>query len=191
MIEGRYFVETGTLPELSVQQLIDSTGLEDGCKGGNLSIALDVAAQSDGIVEWKVYPYYSSQQRSDSCKSLPKNVPRWKVSGHRLILRDEDHILEILMEHGPIGIALDGSHLKKALRWDVTDEKVAVSIPTPRRGWAINHAVLLVGAGNTKKGTPSVRKWVRENVPLRLDCCLIPFLFFSFYVPLELLVNQE
>ena len=68
-MEGRHFIATGKLLDLSEQQLLDCSGKEGnkGCKGGMFEWAMDYAA-GKALETEEDYPYTAKSSGLFKCK---------------------------------------------------------------------------------------------------------------------------
>jgi len=135
-IEAAWFIKTGEIVKLSEQQLIDCNRNKDndGCDGGNMANAFKFVQNNGGISLSSRYPYKGND--TYKCKYVSPDI---EVVDHVLLdPGDEDLLLEKLIEHGPIAVAIDASlktfqTYKSGIYYD------------PECTFHVNHAVLLVG----------------------------------------------
>ncbi|XP_044216216.1 cathepsin K-like [Thunnus albacares] len=150
-LEGQLAKKTGKLLDLSPQNLVDCVTERGGCKGGNMSNAFKYVRDNGGMNSEKDYPYieenqpcsYNASAIAAQCKGFEK-VPEG----------DECALAEALYEVGPLSVAIASSQkefmfYKSGVYYDPKCDKDN-----------INHAVLLVGYGETRKG---LKYWIVKN----------------------------
>ena len=108
-LEGQYFKKTGKLLAFSEQELVDCDDNGDqGCNGGFMDTAFEWL-ESNGLETEKDYPY---KARGQACKKdEAKYVSDLKVTGFQDIDQNEDEIKRVLVENGPLSIAVDADDL--------------------------------------------------------------------------------
>ncbi|XP_046875287.1 cathepsin S-like [Hypomesus transpacificus] len=139
-LEGQLKKTTGTLVNLSPQNLVDCSGTYGnyGCNGGFMTNAFKYVVKNQGIASEAAYPYvgkeggckYETEHRAANCTGyefLPKG--------------DEEALKEGLAVIGPISAAIDGSRPKF-----VFYHQGIYNDRTCKR--KVNHAVLVVGYGS-------------------------------------------
>jgi len=144
MVEGFGFTTTGTLHDLSEQQLVDCAGAygNQGCNGGWHDKAVDYLSTSGGACAQKDYPYKARNQPCQkTCKPVIK--PNASVKG------TTEAALAAAIEKGTVGVAVDASGGFQSYHSGV------FSGPC---GTQLNHAILAVGYSST----PS-KYWIVKN----------------------------
>lgn len=145
-------METGTLPVLSEQVLVDCSNNDNhGCNGGLQDRAWEwMITENNGT--WpneSDYPYLSGgsgqgyacdPQKRHGSSSGPI------VVSHQGLPDDEDQIAAWLQEYGPIAIAVDASNGWQQYTGGVVTDGCACT--------SIDHAVLLVGYGTDSNSGP-------------------------------------
>jgi cathepsin F len=152
-IEGQFALKTHNLGFFSPQQLVDCDheGEDAGCNGGLMDSAFQYIQKTKGLESETDYQYEGKNGacRYDESKALAK------VKGYRFApSQNEDEIAAMLVQTGPLAIALDATPLQFYFG----------GIYKPWFSWsckknANNHAVLLVGYG-VEKG---VKYWIVKN----------------------------
>jgi C1A family cysteine protease len=135
-IEAAWYFATGEIVKLSEQQLIDCNRNKDneGCEGGNMANAFEFVQKNGGISLSSRYPYKGND--TFRCRYVSPDV---NIVGYELLdPGDEDLLLEMLVERGPIAVAVDASlqtfqSYKSGVYYD------------ERCSDNVNHAMLLVG----------------------------------------------
>jgi len=129
-VEGFTKIKTGTLPNLSEQQLVDCdrTGGCQGCSGGLPSAALKWIAQKGGLCAQSAYPYTA---RDGSCKQCSPIAKISSSQGGR-----GEPSLQSALDKVPVSIAVDASGGFQSYKSGV------FSGPC---GTQLNHAILAVG----------------------------------------------
>ncbi|CAG5125468.1 unnamed protein product [Candidula unifasciata] len=95
-----------SVPQLSVQQLIDCDHGNNGCKGGDICEAAKWS-NVNGVVNETLYPL---TDRTETCKTVSP-VPRVFVKDYfcNSYRGEETEMLKLLAEHGPIAVAADAT----------------------------------------------------------------------------------
>ncbi|XP_036449128.1 cathepsin L1-like isoform X1 [Colossoma macropomum] len=143
-LEGQMFKKTKKLVRLSEQQLVDCSQRygNHGCQGGLMDKAFKYIKSSGGLETAYTYPYQAKEGR---CKF--KNQRAWaKCSGYRKVPCKERALRNAVATIGPISVAIDASrHSFQLYKSGVYNEPACSSTK-------INHAVLVVGYGTTRRG---------------------------------------
>jgi C1A family cysteine protease len=144
MVEGWSAVTSGTLHNLSEQQLVDCAGSygNQGCNGGWHDKAVDYLSTSGGSCAQADYPYTA---RGGVCKKTckPVVVPKKSQMG------TSESALSTAIERWPVGVAVDASGGFQSYHSGVF---------TGPCGTQLNHAILAVGY----KSSPS-KYWIVKN----------------------------
>lgn len=129
VIENR----TQAVNPLSIQEVIDCDEENKGCEGGDICQAATWLT-SNGIVLAKNYPF---AYKTGTCKKVPATASKVKITDFKCnrFIGNENKILEILANHGPVMAAVDAStwhnYVGGIIRFHCSDD--------------INHAVQIVG----------------------------------------------
>jgi len=142
-LEGQVFKKTGTLPDLSEQNLVDCSKSygNQGCHGGWMDWAFKYIRDNKGIDSEKGYPYYARElgycyynaQYNTATDSGFVDIP----SG------DENALKQAVATIGPISVAIDAtrpsfSSYRTGVYYDPTCGNTLANL---------DHAVLVVGYG--------------------------------------------
>lgn len=114
-IESGLFMATGTLEDLSEQQIISCDKTDGGCNGGDLPTAFEYVMQAGGIDTMSDYPDTSSSSgRTGTCKSFQKKV---KVTGYKYAIppcdsgscteQQESDLMAALNTYGPLSVCVN------------------------------------------------------------------------------------
>ena len=136
-LEGLYFKKNGKSITLSEQQLVDCDRNDGGCNGGWMDKAFEWVQQNGGIESDKDYAYHG---RDESCRFDASKVAL-QITGFKDISQNEDEIARVLMENGPISVALNANPLQFYSKGIISKTARECS---PR---GLNHGVALVGFG--------------------------------------------
>merc|ERR1711970_314324 len=147
MIESYAAIATGTLPNLSTQQVTScapntlNCGGTGGCYGSIPQLGYSYI-QLFGHVTEKDYPYKSgSSGQTGSCGyDISDTPPVVGLSGYDTMTNDQDAVMEHLANVGPMAVAVAAS------RWGSYRSGVFTGCSFDAN-IAINHAVVLVGYG--------------------------------------------
>jgi len=142
-LEGAWAIATGTLPNISEQELVSCDNSQSqGCSGGWPELCFDfVKANGDsGIDTQASYPYTSGGGSTGTCKDDLvhdlKDVAA-TCSGKEGVQKDEKSLQEACQNHGPISIAIAANSNFQSYTGGVFDDSTCHG--------QLNHAVLLVG----------------------------------------------
>jgi len=89
---------------LSEQELVDCDKTDSGCQGGLMDNAFAFLKQN-GVDTDADYKYTG---RDGACQAK-KFTPKVKVTGFKDISTNEDEIARVLVENGPLSVAVDAS----------------------------------------------------------------------------------
>jgi len=138
-LEGLFAIKTKNLINLSEQQLVDCDKDQDqGCNGGLMENALQYV-EKNGLALSADYKYTA---RDGSCKaSKVKSVI--SVKGHHFSPdQDEENIKKMLVETGPLSIAINADPLQ-FYNGGIIDADASECDPQ-----GLNHGVAIVGYGS-------------------------------------------
>lgn len=150
-LEGQLARQTGTLEDLSPQNLVDCVKENSGCGGGYMTNAFQYVADNSGIDSEAAYPYMGVEQQ---CRYNSSEVAA-QCKGYKEVPVGNEHALAVaLYKVGPISVGIDASQsgfqfYSKGVYYDPECNKDD-----------INHAVLAVGYGVTGKGK---KYWIVKN----------------------------
>jgi C1A family cysteine protease len=114
-IESGLFMTTGTLEELSEQQIISCDKVDGGCDGGDLPTAFEYVEKAGGIDTESDYPDSSaSSGNTGRCKSFKKKV---QVTGYKYAIppcdsgacknQKESDMMAALNTYGPLSVCVN------------------------------------------------------------------------------------
>ncbi|XP_018415214.1 PREDICTED: cathepsin O [Nanorana parkeri] len=135
-VESAYAIKGQPLMELSVQQVIDCSYMDNGCNGGSTLSALKWLYQSQSkLVRSSVYPFKS---RTGSCHYFPATEFGVSIKGYKAYELSglEDEMMRVLIHNGPLAVIVD------ALSWQ---DYLGGIIQHHCSSGHSNHAVLVVG----------------------------------------------
>ena len=151
-IEGQHFLKTHQLISLSEKDLIDCSGSygNDGCNGGDASIAFNFTRYNGGIDTEASYPYKAA---NGDCHFLANSTGA-NVTGYvKIPSGNESSLLEAVTSVGLISVSIDASHDSFHLYSSGVYYEPLCSTSM------LDHAVLVVGYG-TESGTDY---WLVKN----------------------------
>lgn len=138
-IEGAYQISSGTLLNLSEEDLVQCDTTDSGCNGGLMDNAF-TWVETNGIASLSSYPYTSSGGTTGSCDSAAKNSPAVYVSGYTDVTAYDEDALKSAVAQQPVSVAIEAD--KSAFQFyssGVLDSTAC--------GTSLDHGVLLVGYG--------------------------------------------
>jgi len=138
-MEGTWKQQTGSLVSLSEQELISCATEADGCSGGMMNEAYQFVISNNGISTETQYPYQSGLTQSDGMCQLPSSSPV-TITGWTMIKSTTAADLQAaLKSEGPIAVGINANQMQFY--------SSGIDVCTSQD--PINHAVLLVGYGNS------------------------------------------
>nr|DBA29038.1 TPA: hypothetical protein GDO54_009308 [Pyxicephalus adspersus] len=149
-VESAYAIKGHPLTELSVQQVIDCSYMDNGCNGGSTASALRWLLQSQTkLVRSSVYPYKS---HTGSCHYFPSTEFGVSIKGYKAydLSGSEAVMMKLLIHYGPLAVIVD------ALSWQYY---LGGIIQHHCSSGHSNHAVLVVGYD--KSG--DIPYWIVKN----------------------------
>jgi C1A family cysteine protease len=157
-LEGSYFLKYNKLVKFSEQELVDCVWPYGsiGCNGGEDWRAYSWIMSNGGLATADSYgPYLMAD---DFCRATSSSVNRQlKLSGYvNVSINDETALMDALVNHGPISVAIDASHSSLSFYSSgVYYEPECKNGPND-----LDHAVLLVGYGTDATGGDY---WIIKN----------------------------
>jgi len=138
-VEGAYFLATGTLLELSMQEIVDCDDLDGGCQGGEMQQTFKWIKSNGGLCLLSDYPYVSGttaeeQKVCSTCPLVPGTAPEsWTT-----VRRNSMEGLKEAVARGPVSVAVGASRAWMFYESGVFDGACEEEL---------NHGVLCVGYG--------------------------------------------
>ncbi|KAK9514360.1 hypothetical protein VZT92_027833 [Zoarces viviparus] len=150
-LEGQMAKTTGTLLDLSPQNLVDCVKENDGCGGGYMTNAFKYVQDNGGIDSEEAYPYVGEDQ---PCRYNSSGMAAQCKGFKEITVGDEQALARALCKVGPISVGIDASlgtfqFYQRGIYYDRNCNKDD-----------INHAVLAVGFGVNTKGK---KFWIVKN----------------------------
>jgi len=141
-IESYYYLSTGNLVSLSVEQIVscDTAGQDQGCGGGYPSGAYTYVEGAGGIEPWSDYPYNAESGNAGPCTINGTTVPNpvTTVTGYSTISGESGLYQQLSSSSGgPVSVCVD------ATTWQTYTGGVITSCPS-----SIDHCVQAVGYAN-------------------------------------------
>lgn len=135
-VEGIVAIKTGTLYNISEQQLIDCSQRQgnNGCEGGLMDNAFNFIIQNDGLCSEDDYPFVGYDERCKQCQ----NVVSIKSFGD--ITQNDEKALKRAVAQQPVSVAIQAN---------LTSFQLYKSgiYSDPECGDGLDHGVLVVGYG--------------------------------------------
>jgi len=154
-LEGRYFINKGTLKSFSEQELVscDTTGANNGCNGGWMDDAFTWVQKKGGITTEDAYPYTSGTTgKTGSCVTTGYSpVSGSAPNGFTDVKTHDVNALMTAVAKQPVSIAIQANQ--------PAFQHYSGGVLTGSCGQNLDHGVLLVGYG-TESGSDY---WLVKN----------------------------
>lgn len=138
-VESAVALKSGTLYNLSEQQLVDCDDTDYGCSGGWMDNAFSWINQNNGLCSDEDYPYVSGNSgMSDKCLTTCKTEPNTKVLSHVDIPISDLALMQVLSQQ-PVSVALEAD--QSGFQF------YSSGVFTGECGTLLDHGVGLVGYG--------------------------------------------
>jgi len=139
-LEGAVCAKTGTLPNLSEQQLVDCADKQgnQGCSGGEMDAAFQFVIDNNGLCSEADYPYLGVNGNCTVC------TPAVKIHGFQDVPKeDENALMAAVAKFGPVAVAIEADQMGfQFYNGGVFDGACGANL---------DHGVLLVGYGHDEK----------------------------------------
>ena len=147
-IEGQYFKLKGELKEFSEQFLVDCDTIDMACQGGLMMNTFEFISQNGGFMYLEDYEYKGVKRKceADPAKYVDAKVVKgiqYGTGSDTWREVDEEELKKILVEVGPLAVALNASSLSSYVK--------GVFDPTSCSVYGMNHAVTMVGYGHDEE----------------------------------------
>ncbi|XP_056633760.1 cathepsin L-like isoform X1 [Diorhabda sublineata] len=154
-LEGHHFRKTGSLVEVSPQNLIDCTQPygNNGCSGGLMDPAFEYVRDNNGVDSEPSYPF---EQKNGECRFKRENVVATCTGFVDIGENDEKGIEIALATLGPVTAAIDASQET----FQFYSEGIYDDPKCGNKPEQMNHAVLIVGYGQEADGR---KYWLVKN----------------------------
>lgn len=149
-IEAQHFIATRKLVSLSEQQIVDCSQSfgNHGCKGGSMERAFRSVIKVGGIEKESFYEYIARDTQKCMFHSSHSGA---KIEDYEQIDSNEAALQQAVAFKGPVSVAI---HVSPQL------EKYESGVFSGDCSGSVNHAVLVVGYGETKCGK---EYWLVKN----------------------------
>lgn len=148
-IEGQYAIKNGELLTFSEQELVDCDSNDAGCGGGWMDRAFEYLQQNGGLETDADYAYTAT---GGSCQ-FDESKAKVQIAGFKDIGQNEDEIARVLVENGPLSIAVNANPFM-FYSGGILRPTTSSCDPT-----GLNHGVTLVGFGEEN----GVKFWIIRN----------------------------
>jgi KDEL-tailed cysteine endopeptidase len=150
--EGAWAIKTGTLVDLSEEQLVEcATGMQygsHGCNGGQMEGAFKYLIQNGQCAD-SAYPYTSGNGKSGSCKSC---TPVAHFSSCSDVKPNDQISLKGAVSQQPVAVAIEAdTRYFQSYSGGIMD--------SPSCGTSLDHGVLIVGYGEEN----GAKYWILKN----------------------------
>jgi len=146
-VESAMAIKSGILTKLSEQQIVSCSTIKNGgpnmgVNGGQISLTFDWIGKTNGLCTEESYPYVSGTTRqTETCKTTCSKVASSDVQGVIDIKSNSDSDMMTAISKQPVSIAIEAD--------ESTFQLYKSGVFTGKCGTSLDHAVALVGYGNT------------------------------------------
>ncbi|KAL8460650.1 hypothetical protein ACS0TY_032244 [Phlomoides rotata] len=147
-VESITMIKSGTLYNLSVQEILDCSSACDGCTGGLLTNAFDFIKQK-GLTTESNYP---SNEKMGTCDVKKEAEPVAKISSYGYVPADDEEALMVAVAGQPVAVSVDAS--------GAGFQFYKSGVFTGECGTDLDHGVTVVGYG-TENG--KLKYWIVKN----------------------------
>lgn len=154
-VEGAYQIQTGTLLELSMQEVVDCDDLDGGCQGGEMQQTFKWVQENGGLCLLTDYPYVSgeTQDKEAVCRACPVVVGTAPESW-TMVRRNSLPALQAAVAQQPVSVAVGASRAWMFYESGVFDGQCEKEL---------NHGVLCVGYGQQEAEEGGEEWWKVKN----------------------------
>merc|ERR1719242_608136 len=140
-LEGRTQIATGTLPDLSEQELVDCAGSDgnQGCNGGLMDYAFKYVEEQGGLCSENDYPYAGRKHLFCSYYRKKCSKRSGAISGFTDVAHKESDQLKAAVCKGPVSVAIEADQS--------SFQHYGGGVLTKACGAQLDHGVLAVGYG--------------------------------------------
>lgn len=147
-IESALKINNGQLLDLSEQQLVDCDKSNYGCNGGIMDNAFNYIIENRGVAAESSYPF---QESDGICNQQQATNTAAQITSYKDVTANDEKELKIAVHQQPVSIAISvGEEFKN----------YGGGIFSGNCGDQLNHAVTLVGYGQSEEGT---KYWLIKN----------------------------
>ncbi|WIA34990.1 hypothetical protein OEZ86_013270 [Tetradesmus obliquus] len=161
-MQGAWHAATGQSLSLSEQQLVDCSWEygNNGCQGGEMEPAIQYVADAGGAAAEEDYQYRGQNMFCGSNATRPNFTPVAAFKGFAHVKkRDELALMWAVARHGPVAVSLDASQPD----FKFYSEGVYSAPQCLTKKGELDHAVLVVGYGEERRGRKVVPYWLIKN----------------------------
>lgn len=140
-MECQYAIKNGKLNSLSEQQLVDCAGSRygcAGCNGGQMTGAMQYAADEGGLCLESAYKYTA---RDGTCKASSCGTKYDHNKGYKAVTKHSSSALETATAEGCVSIGIEADQ--------TAFQHYSSGVLTGTCGTRIDHGVLVVGYGES------------------------------------------
>jgi len=140
-LEGRTQIATGTLPDLSEQELVDCAGSDgnQGCNGGLMDYAFKYVEEQGGLCSENDYPYAGRKHMFCSYHRKKCSKRSGAISSFTDVAHKESDQLKAAVCQGPVSVAIEADQS--------SFQHYGGGVLTKACGAQLDHGVLAVGYG--------------------------------------------
>ncbi|XP_045153216.1 cathepsin W isoform X2 [Echinops telfairi] len=157
-VEALWAIEQRTSVEVSVQQLVDCDRCGGGCTGGFVWDAFMTVLNYSGLASEKKYPFKGTF-KPHQCRANNFKKVAW-IRDFIMLQDNEQLIAQYLAIHGPITVTINSKLLQQYRKGVI---KPTPDTCDPR---FVNHSVLLMGFGQTKRTWTETRQGGTQGRPI-------------------------
>lgn len=103
-VEGCVAIESGTLLQLSEQELVSCDKKCSGCGGGLMDLGFEWIAENGGISSEEYYPYTA---KNDACSIARESYKVSITKAHQDVEKNNDDQFIAALQRGPVSVAIE------------------------------------------------------------------------------------
>jgi len=151
-VEGAWFMAGNDLLSLSEEEIVqcDDNKDDQGCQGGEMTLAYQYVMKNGGLNSERAYPYTSGGGTDGHCNKIAEKKSVASIDGAYYISSraqkdvNETYIMQALAQVGPLSIGINANHLQTYVKGVLSPDLCLQKL---------DHGVAMVGYGVGRDNT--------------------------------------